>query len=90
VGLLYPTLLRSSLAFLASRSALAARQLLLERQLALFVERGAKLRLPSNAERLALVALSTLAPDWRRHWIAFRPETLVRWQRREFRFFTRS
>jgi hypothetical protein len=54
----------------------AAENLFLRRQLAMYVERGVKPRRPDVATRAILVLLSRLF-DWRRSLIVVRPETLI-------------
>ena len=62
----------------------AAENLFLRRQLALYLERGAKPRRPDVATRVSLALLSKLF-DWRGSLIVVRPETLIRWHRAGFR-----
>jgi transposase InsO family protein len=71
-----------------SRSRLAAENLFLRKQLALYVERQAKARRPDDATRITLVILSDLI-DWRRLLTIVQPETLLRWHRKGFRLFWR-
>ena len=70
------------------RAALAAENLFLRKQLALYIERQAKPRRADDATRIALVALSALV-DWRRLLTVAQPETLLRWHRTGFRLFWR-
>jgi putative transposase len=70
------------------RAALAAENLFLRKQLALYIERQAKPRRADDATRIALVALSALV-DWRRLLTVVQPETLLRWHRTGFRLFWR-
>ena len=65
---------------------LAAENLFLRKQLALYLERKVKPRRADDATRIALVALSRLI-DWRRLLTVVKPETLIRWHRRGFRLF---
>jgi len=58
------------------------------RQLAMYVERGAKPRRPDLATRVSLVLLSKLF-DWRASLVVVRPETLIRWHRAGFRLLWR-
>jgi hypothetical protein len=66
----------------------AAENLFLRRQLALYVERGAKPRRPDVATRMSLALVSRLF-DWRASLIVVRPETLIRWHRAGFRLLWR-
>jgi putative transposase len=71
-----------------SHAQLAAENLFLRKQLALYVERQVKPRRADDATRIALVALSWLI-DWRRVLTVVKPDTLVRWHRQGFRLFWR-
>jgi putative transposase len=71
-----------------SHAQLAAENLFLTRQLALYVERHVKPRGADDAPRIVLVALSRLI-DWRRVLTVVKPDTLIRWHRRAFRLFWR-
>ena len=62
---------------------IAAENLFLRRQLAMYVERGAKPRRPDLATRVSLAVLSRLF-DWRGSLVVG-PETLIRWHRAGFR-----
>jgi transposase InsO family protein len=73
---------------LRSRAQLAAENLFLKKQLALYLERQAKPRRADDATRMALVALSRFV-DWRRLLTIVKPETLLRWHRKGFRLFWR-
>ncbi len=66
----------------------AAENLFLRRQLAMYVERGVKSRRPDVATRLSLALLSRLF-DWRASLVVVRPETLLRWHRAGFRLLWR-
>jgi len=66
----------------------AAENLFLRRQLALYLERGAKPRRPDGATRVSLAVLSKLF-GWRASLIVVRPETLIRWHRAGFRLLWR-
>jgi putative transposase len=68
--------------------ALAAENLCLRKQLALYQERHTKPRHATNATRLALVWLSCWC-DWRQVLAIVRPETFLRWHRQGFRLFWR-
>jgi hypothetical protein len=61
----------------------AAENLFLRRQLAMYVERGARPRRPDVATRVSLALLSKLF-DWRASLLVVRPETLIRWHRAGF------
>jgi len=81
-------LLRLVAAAARSHSQLAAENLFLRKQLALYVERQVKPRRADDATRIALVALSWLI-EWRRVLTAGKPDTLVRWHRKGFQLFWR-
>jgi transposase InsO family protein len=68
--------------------ALAAENLFLRKQLALYQERQAKPRRATNAIRMSLVWLSRLF-DWRQALVIVQPATLIRWHRQAFRRFWR-
>jgi hypothetical protein len=70
------------------RAALAAENLFLRKQMALYIERQAKPRRADDATRIALVALSRLV-DWRRLLTIVQPDTLLRWHRTGLRLFWR-
>jgi hypothetical protein len=70
------------------RAALAAENLFLKKQLALYIERQAKPRRANDATRITLVALSRLV-DWRRLLNIVQPDTLLGWHRTGFRLFWR-
>ena len=70
------------------RRSIAAENLVLRRQLALFKERGVKPRRIDAATRLSLAWLSRLC-EWRSCVIVVRPETIVRWHRAGWRLFWR-
>jgi putative transposase len=71
-----------------SRSRLAAENLFLRKQLALYRERQVKPRRADDATRITLVALSRLI-DWRAVLRIVKPATLIRWHRKGFRLFWR-
>src|SRR5436309_3701914 len=71
-----------------SRSRLAAENLFLRKQLALYVERRVRSRRADDATRLTLVVLARLI-DWRAALTIVKPETLIRWHRKGFRLFWR-
>src|ERR1700740_836667 len=68
--------------------ALAAENLFLRKQLALYLERKVKARRASDATRLTLVLLSSLFA-WRRALTIVQPDTFIRWHRKGFRLFWR-
>jgi hypothetical protein len=73
---------------LASRARLAAENLFLRKQLALYLERHTKAKRPDPATRVALVLLSRLL-DWRSMLTVVQPDTLIRWHRQGWRLFWR-
>jgi hypothetical protein len=73
---------------LRPRPTLAAENLFLCEQLALYQERNINLRRATNATRIALVWLSRWF-DWRSALRIVQPETLTRWRRQGFRLFWR-
>lgn len=70
---------------LGERQTMAAENLFLRKQLALFIERGERMRRLSPIERLGLARLSGLVRNWREALVVVKPETLVRWHREGFR-----
>src|SRR5215467_10352432 len=78
------------LAFLAthSRSALAAENLFLRKQLALFQERKVRPRRADDATRWMMATLSRMF-SWREALVSVRPDTLIGWHRKGFRLFWR-
>jgi putative transposase len=76
-------LLRLGSSGLRSHAQLAAENLFLRKQLALYMERQVKPRRPDNATRIALVALSQVT-DWRNLLTVVKPDTLIRWHRKGF------
>jgi putative transposase len=81
-------LLRFAIVALRPRRVVAAENLFLRRQLALYVERGVKPRRPDVVTRVSLALLSKLF-DWRASLIVVRPDTLIRWHRAGFRLLWR-
>jgi transposase InsO family protein len=71
-----------------SRAQLAAENLFLRKQLALYLERQVKPRRADDATRITLVALSSVV-DWRHLLTVVKPETLIRWHRKGFRLWWR-
>src|SRR6478672_7446567 len=74
------------LAFLTahSRSALAAENLFLRKQLALFQERKVKPRRADDSTRWMMATLSRIF-KWRDALVNVKPDTLLRWHRKGFR-----
>jgi len=73
---------------LRPQNALAAENLFLRKQLAMFQERKAKPHRPDTPIRISLVLLSRLF-HWRDALVVVQPQTLVRWHRQGFRLFWR-
>src|SRR6266851_7387651 len=73
---------------LTSRTRLAAENLFLRKQLALYQERPTKPKRTDPATRVALVLLSRLL-DWRSMLTVVQPDTLIRWHRQGWRLFWR-
>jgi putative transposase len=73
---------------LRSRTAVAAENLFLRKQLALYRERQVKPRRATDALRLTLVLLARYFA-WREALTIVQPATLLRWHRNAFRFFWR-
>jgi putative transposase len=69
-------------------AALAAENLFLRKQLALYQERQIKPRRSTPATRLALLWLARWF-DWRQALVVMQPATLIRWHRQGFRLFWR-
>ena len=69
-----------------SRAQLAAENLFLKKQLALYLERQVKPRRADDATRMVLVALSRFV-DWRRLLTIVKAKTLLRWSRKGSRLF---
>jgi hypothetical protein len=67
---------------------LAAENLFLRKQLALYQERRVKPRRATNTTRIALIWLTRWF-DWRRALAIVQPATLIRWHRQGFRLFWR-
>jgi putative transposase len=62
------------------RRSLEAEILFLRRQLAQYIERGAKPRRIDPVTRVLLALLSRFF-DWRNALVVVRPKTMIRWQR---------
>ncbi len=73
---------------LTSRARLAAENLFLRKQLALYQERRTKPRRANPATRITLVLLSQWL-DWRSILMVVKPDTLIRWHRQGWRLFWR-
>lgn len=73
---------------LTSRAHLAAENLFLRKQLALYQERHTKPRRPDPATRVTLALLSRWV-DWRSVLSVVQPDTLIRWHRQGWRVFWR-
>src|SRR5499427_4190895 len=78
------------LAFLAahSRRALAAENLFLRKQLALFQERQVKPQRANDSTRWMMATLGRMFP-WRGALVNVQADTLIRWHRKGFRLFWR-
>ena len=70
------------------RAALAAENLFLRKQLALFQERQVKPHRAHDATRWLMATVSRLF-DWRVALVVVKPDTLIRWHRKGFRLFWR-
>jgi hypothetical protein len=75
------------LAVRSSRS-IKAENLFLRRQLALYIERGAKPRRIDLVTRIGLTLLSRFF-KWQDALVVVRPETLIRWHRAGWKLFWR-
>jgi hypothetical protein len=71
-----------------SHAQLAAENLFLRKQLALYMERQVKPRRADDATRIALVALSWLI-DWHPNLTVVKPDMLIRWHRKGFQLLWR-
>src|SRR5215475_9688283 len=71
-----------------SRSALAAENLFLRKQLALFQERKVKPHRAHDSTRLIMVILGRMF-SWRNALVNVKPDTFLRWHRKGFRLFWR-
>jgi putative transposase len=80
--------LRFATTWVRSRTVLAAENLFLRKQLALYREREVKPRRATDATRLGLVLLSRIFP-WRNALLIVQPATLIRWHRQAFRLWWR-
>src|SRR5436190_24230980 len=77
-----------ALSAMRSRAQLAAENLFLRKQLALYQERKAKPRRAHDGTRIILAGLSHFLA-WRQLLVIVAPETLIRWHRKGFRLFWR-
>src|SRR3954466_5145661 len=86
------TIVSDGLSFFAAvsrrRRALAAENLFLRKQLALFREREKKARPTTPADRFVFSKLACWF-DWRRALMIVKPATLIGWHRNAFRLFWR-
>jgi putative transposase len=80
--------IRFLLLCLCPSPALAAENLFLRKQLALYQERHVKPRRATNTIRLAFIYLARWF-DWRQALAVVQPATLIRWHRQGFRLFWR-
>jgi hypothetical protein len=71
-------------ALFRNRTALAAENLFLRKQLALFQEREKKAARTTAADRFALAKLARFF-DWRSALVIVKPDTLISWHRAAFR-----
>jgi hypothetical protein len=71
-----------------SRAQLAAENLFLRKQLALYQERKVKPRRADDGTRIILAGLSRFL-EWHQFLVIVTPETLLRWHRKGFRLFWR-
>jgi putative transposase len=85
---LFGTLLQLLSGSLRPRAALAAENLFLRRQLALYRERNVKARRPDRLSRFTLAYLSRFF-NWREALVIVQPRTLISWQRAGFRLLWR-
>jgi putative transposase len=81
-------LLRLFVTAARSHRALAAENLFLRKQLALFQERKVKPRRADNSTRWIMAILSRMF-EWRSALKNVKPDTLIRWHRKGFRLFWR-
>ena len=73
---------------LQSRSAWAAENLFLRKQLALYQERQVRPRRPTDATRLTMILLGTLF-DWKQALVSVRPQTFTGWHHQGFKLLWR-
>jgi putative transposase len=77
-----------SISTVQSRSALAAENLFLRKQLALYQERQVRPGRATDATRLTMVLLGTLF-DWKQALVSVRPETFTGWHHQGFKLLWR-
>ena len=85
---LFTDLLRFLVFNLRSKTALAAENLFLRKQLAFYQERKIRPRQLDNPTRLTLLWLSRWF-DWRNALAIVRPKTFIAWHRKGFQLFWR-
>jgi putative transposase len=85
---LFGILLQLLSALLRTRASVAAENLFLRRQLALYRERSVKARRPDRLGRFTLAYLSRFF-NWRDALVIVQPRTLIRWHRAGFRLLWR-
>ena len=78
--------LRFGRGLLRSQTALAAENLFLRKQLALYQERTSKPRRLNDSARLSLLFWSRWF-DWRDAFVIVKPETFIGWHKRAFQSF---
>jgi len=81
-------LLRAALAFFRSRGQQAIVELALRQQVAVYCQTKPKPR-PRPLDRAFWVALHRLWPRWREVLVIVKPDTVVRWHHKGFRFYWR-
>ena len=81
-------LLRLAVLMGRSRRGLAAENLFLRKQLALFQERKVRPRRADDSTRWMMATLSRMF-QWRGALVNVKPDTLIRWHRKGFRLFWR-
>ncbi len=74
--------------FIKSRASLAAENLALRQQLAVF-KRSVKRPQLRRRDRIFWAWLSRLWPDWNTVLVIVKPETVIRWHRQGFRLYWR-
>ena len=88
VSLVVFDLVRLAVLAAHSRRSLAAENLFLRKQLALFQERKVKPRRADDSTRWMMATLSRMFP-WRDALVHVKPDTIIRWHRKGFRLFWR-
>jgi hypothetical protein len=81
-------LVRLVVVIFRSRRALAAENMFLRKQLALFQERKVKPRRARDPTRLIMVILGDMF-SWRHALVNVKPDTFIRWHRKGFRLLWR-